>query len=155
MSWLILLPIIALVCGSAPAFADDDERYLSCMNSFDCGNITGAGYPFSGSDRPGYCGYPGFELSCRYQDPEITIMWSTNSLASTTSRGLSMFPEQITQKIYVLLSFPTPLWVQISWVPIQIMVKYCCTMVALVQSHQGFQLSLLATLTTLIWWDTL
>ncbi|KAJ6735033.1 LEAF RUST 10 DISEASE-RESISTANCE LOCUS RECEPTOR-LIKE PROTEIN KINASE-LIKE 1.4 [Salix purpurea] len=59
MSWLILLPIIALVCGSAPAFADDDERYLNCMNSFDCGNITGAGYPFSGSDRPGYCGYPG------------------------------------------------------------------------------------------------
>ncbi|KAJ6684344.1 hypothetical protein OIU85_007980 [Salix viminalis] len=32
-----------------------------------------------------------------------------NYLASITSRGLTMFPEQITQNIYVLLSFPTPL----------------------------------------------
>ncbi|KAB5516617.1 hypothetical protein DKX38_027265 [Salix brachista] len=64
MSWLILLPIIALVCGSAPVFSDDDERYLSCMKSFDCGNISGAGYPFSGSDRPGYCGYPDYLATC-------------------------------------------------------------------------------------------
>ncbi|KAJ6290646.1 hypothetical protein OIU78_026398 [Salix suchowensis] len=69
MSLLILLTIIALVCGSAPVFADDDARYLSC----------GAGYPFLGSDRPGYRGYPGLKLSCRHQDPEITIMRSVTN----------------------------------------------------------------------------
>ncbi|KAF9663997.1 hypothetical protein SADUNF_Sadunf17G0110100 [Salix dunnii] len=88
MSWLILLPLIALVCSSAPVFSDnDDERYLSCMKSFDCGTIRGAGYPFSGSDRPGYCGYPGFELSCRNQDPEITIMRSTYKLLGINSQS--------------------------------------------------------------------
>ncbi|KAJ6371027.1 hypothetical protein OIU77_001520 [Salix suchowensis] len=90
MSWLILLPIIALVCGSAPVLADDDERYLNCMNSFDCGNITGAGYPFSGSDRPGYCGYPGFELSCRNQDPEIKIMGSTYKLLGINNQSRTL-----------------------------------------------------------------
>ncbi|KAJ6369665.1 hypothetical protein OIU76_028001 [Salix suchowensis] len=90
MSWLILLPIIALVCGSAPVLADDDERYLNCMNSFDCGNITGAGYPFSGSDRPGYCGYPGFELSCTNQDPEITIMGSTYKLHGINNQSRTL-----------------------------------------------------------------
>uniref|UniRef100_A0A6N2LB17 Wall-associated receptor kinase galacturonan-binding domain-containing protein n=1 Tax=Salix viminalis TaxID=40686 RepID=A0A6N2LB17_SALVM len=99
----------ALILGSsyfhAPssAFADDDVLYLSCMKSFDCGNIRAAGYPFSGSDWLDYCGYPGFELSCRNQDR------LANYLESITSRGLTMFPEQITQNIYVLLSFPTPL----------------------------------------------
>ncbi|KAG5227186.1 LEAF RUST DISEASE-RESISTANCE LOCUS RECEPTOR PROTEIN KINASE [Salix suchowensis] len=90
MSWLILLPIIALVCGSAPVLADDDERYLNCMNSFDCGNITGAGYPFSGSDRPGYCGYPGFELRCINQDPEITIMGSTYKLHGINNQSRTL-----------------------------------------------------------------
>ncbi|KAJ6752869.1 hypothetical protein OIU74_027659 [Salix koriyanagi] len=90
MSWLILLPIIALVCGSAPVFADDDERHLSCMNSFDCGTISGAGYPFSGSDMPGYCGYPGFELSCINQDPEITIMRSTYKLHGINNQSWTL-----------------------------------------------------------------
>ncbi|KAJ6421404.1 hypothetical protein OIU84_028722 [Salix udensis] len=89
----------ALILGSsyfhAPssAFADDDLLYLSCMKSFDCGNIRGAGYPFSGSDWLDYCGYPGFELSCRNQDR------LANYLESITSCGLTMFPEQITQNI--------------------------------------------------------
>uniref|UniRef100_A0A6N2L5M0 Wall-associated receptor kinase galacturonan-binding domain-containing protein n=1 Tax=Salix viminalis TaxID=40686 RepID=A0A6N2L5M0_SALVM len=55
------------------------------MNSFDCGTIRGAGYPFSGPDRPGFCGYPGFELSCINQDQEITIMRSSYKLLSNTS----------------------------------------------------------------------
>ncbi|KAJ6421382.1 hypothetical protein OIU84_028701 [Salix udensis] len=101
MSWLILLPIIALVCGSAPALADDDERYLSCMKSFDCGDISGAGYPFSGSDRPGYCGYPGFELSCINQDPEITIMGSTYKLhgINNQSRTLNVSRTDYTENL--------------------------------------------------------
>jgi len=73
-SWFIIFLIIIFVHAPSSAFADDDERYLSCMKSFDCGNIKGVGYPFSGSDRPDYCGYPGFELGCSNQDPDIKIM---------------------------------------------------------------------------------
>ncbi|KAL9381256.1 hypothetical protein Peur_026913 [Populus x canadensis] len=90
MSWLILLLTIALVCDSAPVFADDDERYLNCMKSFDCGNIKGVGYPFSGSDRPDYCGYPGFELGCSNQDPEITIMQLSYKLLGINSQSRTL-----------------------------------------------------------------
>ncbi|XP_011014374.1 PREDICTED: probable receptor-like protein kinase At1g67000 [Populus euphratica] len=101
MSWFILLLTIALVCGSAPVFADDDERYLNCMKSFDCGNIKGAGYPFSGSDRPDYCGYPGFELGCSNQDPEITIMRSTYKLLgiNNQSRTLNVSRSDYTENL--------------------------------------------------------
>jgi len=90
MSWLILLLTIALVCGSALVFADDDERYLNCMKSFDCGNIKGVGYPFSGSDRPDYCGYPGFELGCSNQVPEITIMPLSYKLLGINSQSRTL-----------------------------------------------------------------
>jgi hypothetical protein len=90
MSWLILLLTIALGCGSAPVLADDDERYLNCMKSFDCGNIKGAGYPFSGSDRPDYCGYPGFELGCSNQDPEITIMQLSYKLLGINNQSRTL-----------------------------------------------------------------
>ncbi|KAJ6371022.1 hypothetical protein OIU77_001515 [Salix suchowensis] len=71
------------------------------MNSFDCGNITGAGYPFSGSDRPGYCGYPGFELRCINQDPEITIMGSTYKLhgINNQSRTLNVSRTDYTENL--------------------------------------------------------
>ena len=101
MSWLILLLTIALVCGSAPVFADDDERYLNCMKSFDCGDIKDVGYPFSGSDRPDYCGYPGFELGCSNQDPEITIMQSTYKLLgiNNQSRTLNVSRSDYTENL--------------------------------------------------------
>jgi hypothetical protein len=60
------------------------------MKSFDCGNIKGVGYPFSGSDRPDYCGYPGFELGCSNQDPEITIMGSTYKLLGINNQSRTL-----------------------------------------------------------------
>ncbi|KAJ6960931.1 hypothetical protein NC653_038816 [Populus alba x Populus x berolinensis] len=51
------------------------------MKSFDCGNIKGVGYPFLGSDRPDYCGYPGF--GARLQQPgsgDSLILRSTYKL---------------------------------------------------------------------------
>jgi hypothetical protein len=73
MSWLIIFLIIIFVNAPSSAFANDDERYVSCSNSFDCGDIKGVGYPFWGSNRPDYCGYPELKLDCSDQDPEITI----------------------------------------------------------------------------------
>ncbi|XP_061947823.1 LEAF RUST 10 DISEASE-RESISTANCE LOCUS RECEPTOR-LIKE PROTEIN KINASE-like 2.1 [Populus nigra] len=73
MSWFIVFLTITFVHAPSSAFANDDERYVSCSNSFDCGDIKGVGYPFWGSNRPDYCGYPQLKLHCSDQDLEITI----------------------------------------------------------------------------------
>ncbi|GLU10763.1 hypothetical protein SLE2022_275480 [Rubroshorea leprosula] len=54
-----------------------DEHYVNCGRTISCGNIDNIGYPFWGSDRPEYCGFPGFELNCSGTDPEITISLAT------------------------------------------------------------------------------
>jgi hypothetical protein len=89
-SWFIIFLIIIFVHAPSSAFADDDERYLSCMNSFDCRNIKGVGYPLSGSDRPDYCGYLGFELGCSNQDPEITIMQLSYKLLGINNQSRTL-----------------------------------------------------------------
>ncbi|CAK7344271.1 unnamed protein product [Dovyalis caffra] len=77
MSRFIICIAIIFICGSKLVFAQEDERYVSCSNSFDCGIIKNIGYPFWGSNRPDYCGYPELEIDCSKQDPEITIMQVT------------------------------------------------------------------------------
>ncbi|KAG6742006.1 hypothetical protein POTOM_055288 [Populus tomentosa] len=74
MSWFITFIAMTFICGWTLVFANDDERYVNCSNSFDCGDIKGVGYPFWGSNRPDYCGYPELKLDCSTaQDLEITI----------------------------------------------------------------------------------
>ncbi|XP_042970197.1 LEAF RUST 10 DISEASE-RESISTANCE LOCUS RECEPTOR-LIKE PROTEIN KINASE-like 1.3 [Carya illinoinensis] len=53
--------------------ANDDEQYLNCNERFDCASAKDIGYPFWGSNRPDYCGYPGFELDCSGDAPHINI----------------------------------------------------------------------------------
>ncbi|CAK7344263.1 unnamed protein product [Dovyalis caffra] len=77
MSRFIICITMIFICGSKLVFAQEDERYVSCSNSFDCGNIKNIGYSFWGSNRPDYCGYPELEIDCSKQDPEIKIMQVT------------------------------------------------------------------------------
>jgi hypothetical protein len=90
MSWFILFITIIFVCGFTLVFSADDERYLICRNLFDCGNIKGIGYPFSGSNRPDYCGYPGFGLNCSNQVPEITITQSTYKVLAINNQSRTL-----------------------------------------------------------------
>ncbi|KAG2714998.1 hypothetical protein I3760_03G055900 [Carya illinoinensis] len=53
--------------------ANDNEQYLNCNERFDCASAKDIGYPFWGSNRPDYCGYPGFELDCSSDAPHINI----------------------------------------------------------------------------------
>ncbi|KAK4416471.1 LEAF RUST 10 DISEASE-RESISTANCE LOCUS RECEPTOR-LIKE PROTEIN KINASE-like 1.4 [Sesamum alatum] len=39
--------------------------YPNCNRTFSCGAITNITYPFTGGDRPAYCGLPDFALTCR------------------------------------------------------------------------------------------
>ncbi|KAE8654969.1 putative receptor-like protein kinase [Hibiscus syriacus] len=52
------------------------NSFLSCSVRPSCGSISNIDYPFWGSDlnRPESCGYPGFQLHCNENEPEITIM---------------------------------------------------------------------------------
>lgn len=52
---------LAFVC--IPKSFCQDENYVSCGESFRCGNLNFS-YPFWGGNRPRSCGYPGFGLTC-------------------------------------------------------------------------------------------
>ncbi|GLU01579.1 hypothetical protein SLE2022_188820 [Rubroshorea leprosula] len=77
-SFFVFFIIITFVLIHAPKFASSvDERYANCNRTFACGNIENIGYPFWGSGRPDYCGFPGFQLNCKDSILEITIMSAT------------------------------------------------------------------------------
>ncbi|CAJ2651496.1 unnamed protein product [Trifolium pratense] len=45
-----------------------------CNNTtFNCGTITNLSYPFTGGDRPSFCGPPQFHLNCQNNVPELNI----------------------------------------------------------------------------------
>ncbi|KAL9424919.1 hypothetical protein AB3S75_031945 [Citrus x aurantiifolia] len=52
----------------------DYEEHKSCSAPFRCANRDDIGYPFWGGNRPEYCGYPGFELNCEEDFPEMKIL---------------------------------------------------------------------------------
>ncbi|KAH9739296.1 LEAF RUST 10 DISEASE-RESISTANCE LOCUS RECEPTOR-LIKE PROTEIN KINASE-like 2.1 [Citrus sinensis] len=52
----------------------DYEEHKNCSAPFRCANRDDIGYPFWGGNRPEYCGYPGFELNCEEDVPEINIL---------------------------------------------------------------------------------
>ncbi|KAK8483286.1 hypothetical protein V6N13_016979 [Hibiscus sabdariffa] len=56
------------------AYSHENDHFLECNGTFNCGTIQGIGYPFWGSGRPRYCGHRGFELICQEnQSPAIDI----------------------------------------------------------------------------------
>ncbi|KAF8369534.1 hypothetical protein HHK36_032443 [Tetracentron sinense] len=72
-SFLVLCIFFIIFHVFPLCLCDGDES--DCTPEFDCGNITGIGYPFWGNGRPKYCGHPGFELlDCQKDYPTIQIM---------------------------------------------------------------------------------
>jgi hypothetical protein len=114
MSWFITFITIIFICGSTLVFANDDERYVNCSNSLDCGDIKGVGYPFWGSNRPDYCGYPELKLDCSTdQDLEITIEKLTYKVLGidNQSRILSVARRDYAENICPTLILNT------TWIP--------------------------------------
>jgi hypothetical protein len=51
-----------------------DASLSICNNTtFNCGTITNLSYPFTGGDRPSFCGPPQFHLNCQNNVPELNI----------------------------------------------------------------------------------
>ncbi|KAF8399080.1 hypothetical protein HHK36_014946 [Tetracentron sinense] len=73
-SFLVLCIFFIIFHVFPLCLCDGDERFSRCTPEFDCGNITGIGYPFWGNGRPKYCGHPGFELlDCQKDYPTTRI----------------------------------------------------------------------------------
>ncbi|KAL0450029.1 UNVERIFIED_CONTAM: LEAF RUST 10 DISEASE-RESISTANCE LOCUS RECEPTOR-LIKE PROTEIN KINASE-like 2.4 [Sesamum latifolium] len=47
-----------------PVLGVPNEPYTSCGAPFNCGKISGVGYPFWGGGRPEECGHPALKLNC-------------------------------------------------------------------------------------------
>ncbi|KAI3462564.1 hypothetical protein Pfo_019227 [Paulownia fortunei] len=72
------LLIILTAALLTAAYSQPATTYANCDRTFSCGTISNVNFPFTGGDRPSYCGLPEFALTCR----ENTITELTyNSLA--------------------------------------------------------------------------
>lgn len=61
---LCLLVILTATLFTA-AYSQPATTYANCNRTFSCGAIRDATFPFTGGDRPSYCGLPEFALTCR------------------------------------------------------------------------------------------
>ncbi|KAJ6371024.1 hypothetical protein OIU77_001517 [Salix suchowensis] len=113
MYWFITFITMIFICGSTLVFANDDERYVNCGKLFDCGDIKGVGYPFSGSDTPDYCGHPELKLDCSDQDPEITIQKLTYKVLGINNQSRTL---SVARKDYAENICPT-LLLNTTWIP--------------------------------------
>uniref|UniRef100_A0A6N2KXH1 non-specific serine/threonine protein kinase n=1 Tax=Salix viminalis TaxID=40686 RepID=A0A6N2KXH1_SALVM len=109
----IIFLIITFVHVPSSAYANDDERYVNCGKLFDCGDIKGVGYPFSGSNRPDYCGHPELKLDCSDQDVEITVKKLTYKVLSINNQSRTL---SVARKDYAENICPT-LLLNTTWIP--------------------------------------
>ncbi|KAK1363622.1 putative serine/threonine-protein kinase [Heracleum sosnowskyi] len=68
--------LLLLISAATPSFTTNDPTsYPNCTNTFSCGPIQNITYPFTGGDRPIYCGPPQFHLTCPNNNtyPELTF----------------------------------------------------------------------------------
>ncbi|XP_042977074.1 LEAF RUST 10 DISEASE-RESISTANCE LOCUS RECEPTOR-LIKE PROTEIN KINASE-like 2.1 [Carya illinoinensis] len=73
-TFFFIIMAITLIKFPPPLHAIDDALYLECSAPFACSSFLNLqGYPFWGSNRPEYCGHPGFELNCSGDAPQLYI----------------------------------------------------------------------------------
>ncbi|KAK6128487.1 hypothetical protein DH2020_037771 [Rehmannia glutinosa] len=60
----LLIAILTAALLTA-AYSQPATTYPDCDRTFSCGDISNVTFPFTGGDRPSYCGLPEFALTCR------------------------------------------------------------------------------------------
>ncbi|KAL7141673.1 hypothetical protein ABFS83_08G069400 [Erythranthe nasuta] len=63
-STAISFTVILLILNFPTILCFQNETHTRCGDLFNCGELTGIGYPFWGGDRPEECGYPRLQLDC-------------------------------------------------------------------------------------------
>ncbi|CAN0913697.1 LEAF RUST 10 DISEASE-RESISTANCE LOCUS RECEPTOR-LIKE PROTEIN KINASE-like 1.3 [Linum grandiflorum] len=76
----LLLLLLLFLSSSAAASLPPDGNLSGCNETFSCGHIANIDFPFTGGQRPHYCGLPGFNLTCH--NSSITLL-TINSLNYT------------------------------------------------------------------------
>ncbi|XP_062158438.1 LEAF RUST 10 DISEASE-RESISTANCE LOCUS RECEPTOR-LIKE PROTEIN KINASE-like 1.2 isoform X1 [Alnus glutinosa] len=66
LSSIIILSFLTIL---PPSYCDEDEQpFVVCNLTYNCGRLNNITYPFWGDNRPEYCGQHGYNLSCRNND---------------------------------------------------------------------------------------
>ncbi|WCJ25336.1 Protein kinase superfamily protein [Euphorbia peplus] len=87
----LIFVIITVIFLHPPTLVQaNDFRYENCSTPFRCGNITDIGYPFWRSNRPDYCGHPGFHLNCSGEQALITITKLTYQILNINAESSSL-----------------------------------------------------------------
>ncbi|OMP07541.1 hypothetical protein COLO4_07248 [Corchorus olitorius] len=96
-----IIPILCSVLLPIAYSHEDNEQFLECNKTFNCGLIQEIGYPFWSIARPRYCGHGGleFELICEdNQFPVINIKDQRFRVLNMTQPGIiSIAPVDIWQ----------------------------------------------------------
>ncbi|KAL7190737.1 hypothetical protein ACSBR2_022921 [Camellia fascicularis] len=94
LPFLSFLKLLLLFQFHLSSSFSDQYLYTDCGYTFNCGSITGIGYPFRGTGDHDYCGYPGLVLDCS-NDYNIT----TIQIKNLTYRVLGIDQSRQTMKI--------------------------------------------------------
>ncbi|KAG2710744.1 hypothetical protein I3760_04G042800 [Carya illinoinensis] len=70
---IIAITLVQFPVPFVHAADDQGQRYDNCSATFACATISDLSYPFWGSNRPDYCGYPGFQLNCSGDVPLLNV----------------------------------------------------------------------------------
>uniref|UniRef100_A0A2N9I0E4 non-specific serine/threonine protein kinase n=1 Tax=Fagus sylvatica TaxID=28930 RepID=A0A2N9I0E4_FAGSY len=82
LSSLVTLSFFFFFTILPPSYCIDDELFVQCGRTYDCGDIKNISFPFWGDDRSQYCGLPGFQLEChdgkypiiRFEELEFRVL---------------------------------------------------------------------------------
>lgn len=83
-----------------------NSNLSNCTKTFNCGSLQNLSYPFTGGERPAYCGPPEFHINCVDDSPELTIkslsyrVLALDSVAQTLSLArLDLWNETCTHEL--------------------------------------------------------
>ncbi|KAK9951231.1 hypothetical protein M0R45_006688 [Rubus argutus] len=89
--------------GLTTSFSSN-SNLSNCTKTFNCGSLQNLSYPFTGGERPAYCGPPEFHINCVDDSPELTVkslsyrVLALDSVAQTLSLArLDLWNETCTQ----------------------------------------------------------
>ncbi|KAB1211210.1 hypothetical protein CJ030_MR6G021600 [Morella rubra] len=88
LSFMIIA--ISLIHFPSGLYAIENEKYLNCSETFECGDIKGLSYPFWGSTRPSYCGHPDFQLNCSGGVAQMNISFLKFRVLSISAASSSL-----------------------------------------------------------------
>ncbi|XP_028123818.1 LEAF RUST 10 DISEASE-RESISTANCE LOCUS RECEPTOR-LIKE PROTEIN KINASE-like 1.4 isoform X1 [Camellia sinensis] len=91
--------LLLLLLFSTLLMPSSSATFPNCHRNFTCGSLQNITYPFTGGERPHYCGPPEFHLTCRY-----------NTYAELTTDSVTYRVLQINQTEQTLVLARSDLW---------------------------------------------